>query len=182
LKTKIIFIDGPDVTGKTTLIENVVEFYNDVANWDEDKPLEHYEIKELNFNKGLTGLLRINTPTHFEILRVLLPNLDPRYAYIVDRCFFSNIVYDKVLRNESADASQEFRVWCKNNLSVLEIILDRDYATEDFNDDLIKVNKETFNRVVDEYRKLDVEHRYNILNNSENEQIVVDLIGGHICR
>ena len=46
---KIIFIDGPDVSGKTTLIKNSLKKYKN--------------LKELNFNKGLTGLLRINTQT-----------------------------------------------------------------------------------------------------------------------
>ena len=146
---KIIFIDGPDVSGKTTLIKNSLKKYKN--------------LKELNFNKGLTGLLRINTQTHFEILKVLLPNLDPKFTYIVDRCYFSNIVYDKVLRNEDASPSYEFRHWCLKNLKILEIVLDRKYVDYDFSDNLISMNKNTFNKVIDEYRNLNAKHNYNIL-------------------
>ena len=163
MTTKIIFIDGPDVSGKSTLIKNMVDWLP----W----------IRELNFNKGLTGLLRINTPSHFEILRVLLPNLSPGYTYIVDRCYFSNIVYDKVLRNEDAQPSIDFRKWCKENLKVLEILLDRDYINEDFNDDLIKVDKNTFNDVIDAYRAIeDVDYRGIILNSEVSKKKIEDLI------
>lgn len=150
---KIIFIDGPDVSGKTTLIKNSLNKYK--------------KLKELNFNKGLTGLLRINTQTHFEILKVLLPNLDPKFTYIVDRCYFSNIVYDKVLRNEDADPSYEFRHWCHKNLKILEIVLDREYVNYDFEDNLISIDKDTFNKVIDEYRNLAVKHKYNILHSDQ---------------
>ena len=153
MKTKIIFIDGPDVSGKTTLIKNELNKYKN--------------LKELNFDKGLTGLLRINTQTHFEILKVLLPNLNPKYTYIVDRCYFSNIVYDKVLRDEDADPSYEFRHWCLKNLNILEIILDREYVNYDFNDNLISIDKNTFNKIIDEYRNLTVKHKYNILNSDQ---------------
>ena len=159
---KIIFIDGADESGKTTLIKNLKQKFT--------------YLKELQFDKGTEGLLRINTTTHFEILKTILPHLDPVYTYIVDRCYFSNIVYDKVLRNEDATPSHEFRHWCKKNLEVLEIILDRPYINDDFADNLIKINKKQFNAVIDEYRNLNVKHRYNILHNKDSENIINNLI------
>ena len=76
---KIVFIDGPDGSGKTTLVKKILS-------------IPEIRGKELSFNKALDGLLRINKEEQFEVLRVLLPNLDPKYTYIMDRCYLSNIV------------------------------------------------------------------------------------------
>ena len=100
MKTKIIFVEGPDDSGKTTLIQTLKSTLpKSIAN----------RLVELEFNKGLNGLLRINTEEQFEILKSLLPNLCREKIYIVDRCYLSNIVYDRVLRGETAEASYDFR-------------------------------------------------------------------------
>ena len=148
--TKIIFVDGPDDSGKTTLIQNLKK--------------RNPRLVELEFNKGLNGLLRINTDEHFEILKALLPNLCRENIYIVDRCYLSNIVYDQVLRGESAEPSYDFRDWCTNNLNFLEIILDRPYIREDFKDNLINININDFNEIIDAYRDFG---SYDIINQPE---------------
>ena len=73
MKTKLIFIDGPDDSGKTTLIETLKS----------NLPIR-YGLTELKFNKGLNGLLRINTEEHFEILKSILPHLCKENVYITD--------------------------------------------------------------------------------------------------
>ena len=155
MKTKIIFVDGPDDSGKTTLIQKIKK----------DNPM----VVELNFNKGLNGLLRINTDEQFEILKVLLPSLCRENIYIVDRCYLSNIVYDKVLRNESSNASYNFRDWCKENLNSIEVILDRPHIKEDFQDNLISCNKDQFNDIIDSYRMFG---SCDIINNPEAENYI----------
>ena len=153
MKTKLIFVDGPDDSGKTTLIETLK---SNLPN--------RYGLTELKFNKGLNGLLRINTEEHFEILKSVLPHLCKENTYIVDRCYLSNIVYDQVLRNESAEPSYDFRDWCKENLDSIEIVLDRPYIQEDFQDNLININKDEFNEIIDAYRYFG---SYDIINKPE---------------
>ena len=153
MKTKLIFVDGPDDSGKTTLIQTLKS----------NLPIR-YCLTELKFNKGLNGLLRINTEEHFEILKSILPHLCKENVYITDRCYLSNIVYDQVLRNESAEPSYDFRDWCKENLDSIEIVLDRPYIEEDFQDNLININKNEFNEIIDAYRDFG---SYDIINQPE---------------
>jgi thymidylate kinase len=155
LKTKLIFIDGPDDSGKTTFIQTLKKTL---------PPALGHRLVELKFNKGLGGLLRINRDDQFEILKALLPHLCRENIYIVDRCYLSNIVYDKVLRNEDSTSSLEFRDWCQENLTSIEIVLDRPYIEEDFADDLLSIDKKQFNEIIDEYRKFDA---IDIINNPE---------------
>lgn len=155
MKTKIIFIDGPDDSGKTTFIQTLKKTL---------PPAIGGRLVELKFNKALGGLLRINKDDQFEILKTLLPHLCRENVYIVDRCYLSNIVYDKVLRGEATQPSLDFRDWCHENLTSIEIVLDRPYIEEDFADDLLTINKIQFNEIIDEYRKFDA---IDIINNPE---------------
>ena len=153
MKTKLIFVDGPDDSGKTTLIQTLKGTLPNM-----------YQLTELKFNKGLNGLLRINTEEHFEILKSLLPHLCKQNVYIMDRCYLSNIVYDQVIRGESSEASYHFRDWCKENLDSIEIILDRPYIKEDFQDNLINISQSEFNEIIDGYRDFG---SYDIINHPE---------------
>ena len=136
---KIIFIDGPDDSGKTTLVKKILD-------------IKEFRVKELSFNKALDGLLRINKEDQFEILRVLLPNLDPNYVYVMDRCYLSNIVYDGV-SGEDIEPSLEFRDWCNNNLDSVEIILDRPHIETHLEDNLVSIDKVTYNEIINELKK-----------------------------
>ena len=156
---KIVFIDGPDVSGKTTLVKKLL-----------DNP--DFNFKELVFDKGLGGLLRINKEEQFEILRSLLPNLNPVYIYIMDRCYLSNMVYDGI-SGEDIEPSLEFRDWCKDYVDSIEIMLDRPYIKTDFEDDLVTIDKITFNEIIDEYRILG---SVDIINNPELEEEIFDML------
>ena len=154
---RIIFIDGPDGSGKTTLVKKILD-------------IEEMRARELSFNKGLCGLLRINKEEQFEILRVLLPNLAPDYTYVMDRCYLSNIVYDGV-SGEDIEPSLSFRDWCNDYLDSVEIILDRPHIETHFEDDLVSIDKVTFNEIIDEYRDLGA---VDIINNPELEEEIFD--------
>ena len=147
MKTKIIFIDGADGSGKTSLIKRLKTGFDGIPYRFAD------DLVELKFNKATGGLLRINDETHFEIMKTLLIHLPKDKVYIVDRCYLSNMVYDKVLREDDAIPSHEFRSWCLENLDSEEIVLDRDEVTEDYEDDLIAMEKEVMNWVIKEYRQ-----------------------------
>ena len=70
------------------------------------------------------------------------------------------MVYDKVLREDDALPSYEFRSWCIENLDSVEIVLDRNEVTEDYEDDLIAMNKEVMNWVIKEYRQYNTMPKY----------------------
>ena len=147
MKTRLIFIEGPDGSGKTTLINRLKDGKDGLSN-------RHAQmLTELKFNKATGGLLRMHDETHFEMLRTLLPKLDKKKVYIVDRCYISNLVYDRVLRSDQASQSYKFREWVKENCDVLEIVLDRPYIEDDFEDDLLDVSQNDFNKIIDEYRR-----------------------------
>ncbi len=176
MKTKIIFIDGADGSGKTSLIDRLINGFDGIPNrFAED-------LIELKFNKATGGLLRINDETHFEIMKTLLIHLPKDKVYIVDRCYLSNMVYDKVLREDDALPSYEFRSWCFNNLDCDEIVLDRDEVTEDYEDDLIAMNKEVMNWVIKEYRQYSTMPKYlirkgnKIIVNDDVYQEVYDIV------
>ncbi len=166
MKTKIIFIDGADGSGKTSLIKRLISGFDGLPN--------RYAncLIELKFNKATGGLLRINDETHFEIMKALLVHLPKDKVWIIDRCYLSNMVYDKVLREDDALPSLEFRDWCKDNLDSIEIVLDRDEVTEDYEDDLIAMNKEVMNWVIKEYRQYTEMPKY--LNRKDGRILVND--------
>lgn len=160
---RFIIIDGPDGSGKTTLAEKFVQA----------------GAKMFKYPKRLSNgdLFRMNTESHFEILRMTLPYFE-HGIYVTDRFYLSNCVYDKIFRDEDISASLAFREWIKDNLDVMEIILTRPKIEEDFEDDLIKMPKDTFNSIIDEYKKYG--RNYDIINNQKDSDDLLDSIGEFI--
>lgn len=159
MQPKFIILDGPDGSGKTTLA----------------KKLEKSGARMFKYPKRLNNgdLFRINTESHFEILRMTLPYFGPG-VYVTDRFYLSNIVYDKILRDEDITASLNFRSWFVENMDVTEVILTRPKIKTDFEDDLLKMPKETFNSIIDEYRQYG--RNYDIINNKTDEEILNNIM------
>ena len=88
----------------------------------------------------------------------------------MDRCYLSNIVYDGV-SGEDIEPSLSFRDWCNDYLDSVEIILDRPHIETHFEDDLVSIDKVTFNEIIDEYRDLGA---VDIINNPELEEEIFD--------
>jgi thymidylate kinase len=138
--TKFIVLEGPDNVGKSTLVRKISQTY---------------KAKALNFQKTLPSgaLLRMNTEKDFSILHTLFQYLDPEYVYILDRFVVSNLVYDKVLRGEDVSESEVFYKQFVADFQVHEIFLTRPHVQADFIDDRIRMTKDQFNAVIDEYEK-----------------------------
>lgn len=140
MNTKFIIIDGPDDSGKTTLMEELGKF-----------PY----VSLFKYPKKIDGeLFKISTKNDFEILKMCYPLFDNVNTYVIDRAYMSNIVYDSILRNEDTGPSVEFRKWFKDNFKVCEIILTRNKINKTFEDDNIKIESSKFNEIIDMYETI----------------------------
>lgn len=157
IKNKFIVFDGMDNCGKSTLIADLIR-----DQW----PLA----KEIKFKKTLPSgdLLRINTEKDFELLFSMFELLDPDKTYLLDRFIVSNLVYDKILRNEETYISKLYYQEFKQRFNVLEIFLTRPHISADFVDDRIKMSLTQFNAGIEEYKKYG--ENYQILLRDENDQ------------
>lgn len=142
MSAKIILVEGPDNSGKTTLI---------------NKLLEDKKYKLINFPKKIFGeRFVIESPNDKAIFETLLAHLDPKFTYILDRGYLSNIIYSGYIRNTLPSVSramfeyEDFLV----NFNVKEVVLIRNKLDVDFEDDLISLDQVTFNRIINLYSYL----------------------------
>ena len=110
MKPKIIVIDGPDNSGKSTLIESLLS----------DK-----KYRLIDFPKKINGkCISLGTDNDKALVETLYKFLDPNFVYILDRGYPSNIVYSGFLRGEM-DPYVELADWIdfKKEFNIIEIIL-----------------------------------------------------------
>jgi hypothetical protein len=148
-KTKFIIFDGVDEVGKTTFIEQI-----------KANPACADKVVELNFPKVLPSgeLLRINDEKSFELLFSVFEYLDPSYTYILDRFITSNLVYDRVLRNEKTSISSFYWGRFIGKFNVKQFIFTRPYIDHDFVDDKIRMPMDTFNKCIYQYLQYGTNH------------------------
>lgn len=157
VKRKFIIFDGPDNSGKTTLIRDLERDL-----WP--------QCREIKFKKTLPSgaLLRIKTEQDFELLFSMFELLDPNVTYMLDRFVVSNLVYDKVFRGEDTEVSRFYRDEFKRRFNVLEVFVTRPHITTDFVDDRIMLSRDQFNAVIDAYKVYGP--NYQILARDQNDQ------------
>ncbi len=165
-KPKFIIFDGVDACGKSTMI-------NDLVRLDLQEgfgPFTH--VREIKFSKLLSNdkPLIINDEKSFEIMFTLFDLLQSDTTYILDRFIMSNLVYDKIFRDEDVSLSLQYYNEFKTRYNVHEVILTRPHIKNDFEDDKIKMSKERFNLCIDEYHKYATNHQ--LLIRSENGSIL----------
>jgi hypothetical protein len=167
--TKFIIFDGVDEVGKSTFIEMI-----------KMNPQCKDKVVELNFPKLLPSgtLLRINDEKSFELLFAVFEYLDPSYTYILDRFITSNLVYDKILRNEEVSVSQHYWKEFNARFNVRQFIFTRPEINSDFVDDKIKLTKDQFNGCINEYKKYGVNHML-LIRGHDNKLIGVDTVIKH---
>jgi hypothetical protein len=148
-KTKFIIFEGVDEVGKSSFIEQI-----------KAHPACAGKVVELNFPKVLPSgeLLRINDEKSFELLFSVFEYLDPSYTYILDRFITSNLVYDKVLRNEETSISSYYWGRFLGKFNANQYIFTRPYIDHDFVDDKIKMPMDTFNRCITQYHEYGTNH------------------------
>lgn len=158
LKTKFLVCDGMDGCGKSTLLHDLARDF-----WPRARKIE--------FPKTLPSgaLLRMNTERDFEILFTMFDLLSTGTTYLLDRFIVSNLVYDKILRNESTEISRKYYAEFKRRFNVLEIFLTRPKITSEFIDDRIKITVDQFNAGIDEYRLYGP--NYQIITRSESGEL-----------
>lgn len=156
MKPRFIIIDGPDEAGKSTLINSLINSYNCI-------PFKYPK-------KVKNELFKINSYNDFEIVKMFLHMINPG-IYVSDRFYFSNIVYDSILRNEDTTPSIEFRKWVLENFDVLEIILTRNRLDTDFTDNNISIPKHEFNMIIQQYESLNIPF-FKILHHSQTGEFL----------
>ena len=163
MKPKIIVIDGPDNSGKSTLIESLLS----------DK-----KYRLIDFPKKINGkCISLGTDNDKALVETLYKFLDPNFTYILDRGYPSNIVYSGFLRGEM-DPYVELEDWkgFKSEFNIIEVILTRNPLDEDFEDDLIKLTKDEFNLTIRQYETC-FENVFKILNHDgHNNLLNVDMV------
>lgn len=156
----LILVEGPDNSGKTTLIDKL----NGV---------------KLNFPKKTDTRFTIETRNEVAIFETMLKYIDTR-TYILDRGYISNIVYgrlrgldEKVISMYRDDLSRLIK---NHNLKIIG--LTRDKISINFCDDLIKLSTDDFNKVIDmfneEYKRFDVKPIKILEFNEKNELLKVN--------
>lgn len=142
-KIKFIVFEGPDSVGKSSLLKSVA-----------NGPYQHV-VKEIKFKKTLPSgdLLRISTEKDFELLFSAFELFYPNKVYLLDRFIVSNLVYDKHFRNLDTSISQHYYKEFKERFDVFEVFGTREYIGSNFEDDRIKIPKDVFNNIIDEYKK-----------------------------
>jgi hypothetical protein len=80
----MIIVEGPDNTGKTTLIKQLC-----------------YRIPQLKYDGHSGGPPKTVEEWNERMYRVLLKPVNETIPYIIDRFFFSELVYGKVLRGKT---------------------------------------------------------------------------------
>lgn len=170
-KTKLLIIDGSDHSGKSTLIKDLSWYYD--------------KVEEIKFKKTLPSgdLLRINSEKDFELLFSMFELLDKKKTYVLDRFIVSNLVYDKVFRNASEEylaLSKRYYAEMKERFNVLEVFLTRDEITTDFEDDRLKMPKDTFNLVIKEY--LNYGPAWKIIDRVDGQIVLNDICRNKLLR
>lgn len=163
MKAKIILVDGGDNAGKTTFIRDVCEISDRYVKIEFPKrtPDGRFDIKSRN---------------EVMCFETMLKYLDPSKIYLLDRGYISNWVYG-ALRNGSDKEldmyEADFKRLCVEH-KVLPIILTRNEMTSDFEDDLISLSAEGFNKVISLFEEFalnnDVEI-YQLLNHYGDNRI-----------
>lgn len=143
----IAIIEGPDNSGKSTFISNMLEKYQDIC-------------KELKFPKKVSdGRFSLTTRSEVAIFEEMIKHLDPEKLYIVDRCYISNYVYEG-LRGAKTDIYEDDwkRLTTMDNVNIIPLVITRNHIECDFEDDLISLSSHGFNLVIDRYEDFAYRH------------------------
>lgn len=171
---KLIVVDGPDNAGKTTLIDELTACVG---------------FEKLNFPKRTEqGRFTIASRNEVAIFETMLEHLDPSKIYVIDRGYISNLVYYKFRKEFGIDLMDCEKTEnfdeddyvndiqrLKENHDVLYLTLTRDKLNADFEDDLISLTKDEFNRIIELFEQETayaggVKHKI-LTHNAQNEVI-----------
>lgn len=136
---KLILVEGPDNSGKTTFIQG----------------LESLGAKVMKFPKKTSeGRFTCVTRSEVAIFETMLQYINNDQTYVLDRGGLSNIVYESVLRGKRTDVfMDDFQRFIENN-QVLVVGLTRNKLEDNFADDLIAISEDQFNKIIDEFESL----------------------------
>lgn len=140
MKQTIIVVDGPDNTGKTSLLQKLVTIGC---------------ARLIEFPKTLDGQtpFKIESDQEIAIFETMLQYLDTDETYILDRSYLSNYVYESIRSGKpKTKYLNDFKRLSKQH-NILLIPLLTNVRLEDYSDDLITLSKNQYNATIDLYKK-----------------------------
>lgn len=136
----LIVFEGPDSTGKTTLLNEVLELYKDkVKLLAFPKSVKQPVVKDGRIKTEVVPF-KIISDNDMAIFETMLEYLDDRYVYLLDRSYISNYVYESVFANFRSDGLLHSYWKLEKKHNVLLIPLMRDPIDGGYQDDLINVS------------------------------------------
>lgn len=134
---RIILVEGPDNAGKSTFINELLEHYQS-------------KVQLLTFPKRNIDGERFTIATRNEvaIFEEMLMRIDNSKTYILDRGYLSNIVYEQLRGEDPARYMGDYERLLANH-ELFTVGLSRNYLEHGFEDDLIKLSADEFNKVID---------------------------------
>lgn len=173
-----VVFEGADGVGKTSTANLLIDRYDDMFT-----PLKISKRTMFSMNGESPKKLVIDDVHSLSMYLELLNNLDQDKIWVMDRSILSNLAYtcqDPVLSENALD------YMCLAH-KVLFVILDRDYVTEDFRDDLLAVTESEFNRTIQFYRDWTTElnntkvYKTRLVSNGVFDNLKQDLLVDQIC-
>lgn len=136
----LIVFEGPDSTGKTTLLNDILELYKDkVKLLTFPKSVKQTVVKDGKIQTEVVPF-KIISDNDMAIFETMLEYLDNRYVYLLDRSYISNYVYESVFANFRSDGLLHPYWKLEKKHNVLLIPLIRNSIVGGYQDDLIKVS------------------------------------------
>lgn len=136
---KLILVEGPDNSGKTTLIQELIALGAVLLEFPK---------------KTSEGRFTCVSRNEVAIFETMLQYFHSDQTFILDRGYLSNIVYESVLRSQRTDVfMDDFQRLVENN-KVLVVGLTRNKLNDTFADDLISISEDQFNKIVDTFESL----------------------------
>lgn len=139
---KLIIFEGPDGSGKTTLIEKMRWMSN---------------VRLLDFPKKDSSGHRLDIKTRSEVscFETMLKYLDDNFVYLLDRSYISNYVYEKWRDPESPLLPMYIndinRLMATNKVKIVGLTRE---IHGNYEDDLIKASKSEFEKIIKYYDEI----------------------------
>lgn len=170
-RIKFLVIEGPDDSGKTTLVKTLCE--------------SHSGFVELNMRWDETKRLVFDAEEKIPMVMSTFKHFDPDNVYVIDRFLMSDLIYDSILRGRDVTLYQKHLDKFRKDFDVMYVVLDRNDVNGDHEDSKIRIPHHKFQEIIEEYRIVDgspneVWHRQIVsasaINNVEMHKLLCDLI------
>lgn len=136
---RLIVVEGPDNSGKSTFIQHLLNNFPGT---------ELIQFPKRNTDKSRFNIITRNDLAIFETMLDYLPQ---DKVFVLDRSYISNAVYERLRGDSKWPMYTSDMIDLIDHHDVLVVPLTRNYLDVPFQDDLISLSAEGFNKVIDLY-------------------------------